>query len=370
MKEKINSPKLPPVGIIKFIEKIRNFLNKSAKKMIPANFALLEMSLNFFIAKAIYVAAELNIADILKKGPKTIDELAEITKTHQPSLYRLMRALASQGIFKEKSNKTFILTPMAKALQEGEGSMKYMILHFLGELNWDMFSEMLHCVKTGENAVKKISGMEFYEYLALHPENIQIFNKAMTNSSEMAIKFIVSAYDFSGIKKLIDIGGGQGFLLSNILYKNPLMKGILFDQPKIVSQASKISEEFGVSDRCSVETGNFFESVPQGADAYILKNIIHNWDDKASTLILKNIHNAIAENGKLLLIEAVIEENNEPSFGKLLDLQLLVGTNEGRERTRKEFEKLYYEAGFKLTKIIQTATPFCFIEGMKKPMPI
>ncbi|MBC8484636.1 MAG: methyltransferase [Bacteroidetes bacterium] len=365
MKEDITLPKYPPVWFVKITDKFGICLLKIVKRMVPASYVVLEMVQNYWIAKSIGVAAELDIAESLKDSPKSIKKLAGITNTHPDSLYRLMRVLAGQGIFKEIHHKTFALTPMAMGLFNEERSMKYMVLHFLSPSSWSMFGEMLHTIKTGENAAQKIYGMQIFAYLKKDPVASEIYNKAMTNTSYMTCSAIVSAYSFAGINDLVDVGGGHGFLLSIILSKHKNMKGIVYDLPHVVNDAKFFFEKFNISDRAKIEAGDFLESVPSGGDGYLLKNIIHGWDDEQAIHILKNIREAMLDKGKLIMIETVIEENNEPSFGKTLDLLMLLGTAGGKERTRKEFENILNHSGFKLKKITKTVSPFCLIESVK-----
>ncbi len=365
MKEDITFIKYPPVWIVRITEKLRIRLSKIAQSMVPANYALMEIAQNFWTSKSIGVAAELNIAESLTEGPKTINEIADITNTDPDSLYRLMRFLASQSIFKEVQNKSFALTPMAKGLLNGERSSKYMMLHLLSPNNWNMFAEMAHSVKTGESASFKINGVQGFDHLEANPDRNDIYNKAMTYTSFLSCSAFVSAYSFAGIKKLVDIGGGHGFLLSYILSKYKNMQGIVYDLAHVVNKAERNFELFNISDRAEIEVGDFFESIPAGGDGYLLKNIVHAWDDNQSINLLKKIREAMPDHGRLIIIEAVIEKNNLPSFGKSLDLLMLLGTKGGKERTRKEFEHILNHSGFKLTKITRTVSPFCIIESVK-----
>jgi hypothetical protein len=366
MKKNIEFPKLPPLFIIRRVEKFKFFLKNLERKLTPNPVILMDYVSSFWVGRAIGVVTELNIPDILQDGPKNIKELARITQTHEPFLYRLMRTLSGHGLFKEDKNKTFSLTRLGACMTEnGNRSVKYFILHHNSESNWKQYGEMLHCVKTGEHAAKKLYGMEPFEYLEKHPEKNQIFNRYMTSTSEMSSLFMLNYYPFTSFKTIVDVGGGHGFFLSCIIYKHEDIHGIIFDLPHVVSGAKKYIEKFDLGSRYSIAEGNFFESVPENADAYLLKNVIHDWDDEKSMIILKNIHTAMKQNGKLICIESVLNEDNKPSFGKNLDIEMLVGTNGGRERTLAEYKDLYNKAGFKLTGVYHTPTPFSFIEGIR-----
>jgi len=327
---------------------------------------IFELSQSIWIARAIGVAVELELADSLSDGPKTVTELADLTKTNPENLYRLLRALASYGIFREKPNKTFQMTPLARGLKEGVGSMKNMIAHQQNPVNWQMVGEMNYCIKTGKDVAEKILGTDIFEHLKKYPEKNRLYNLAMTETSEIASATVLSAYNFSRRKKLVDIGGGQGYLLSIILHEYPKLEGVLFDLPHVVDGAKKIIEKLGVDDRVTIIPGDFFETVPKGGDTYILKSIIHAFDDDQCVALLKNIYHAMTDPGKLLIVEVVISEDNAPSFGKIFDLQMLIGAPGGKERTRSEFEDILGRSGFKLKRVIRTVSHFSIIEAVKK----
>jgi len=363
MKHDNTTPKLPPMWLFNLLTGLRRFLYNLYFRLIPANVAVFEKAQQFWIAKAIGVACELNIADIIDSDHKSINEIADKCDADPDSLYRLMRALASDGIFKETDKKTFINTPQSNALKDGKGSMKYMIEHQMGKTNLEMLPELTNSIKTGKSAAYKLFGTDIFVHLKNHPDKNELYNKAMTNTSDIFSEVFVAYYDFSGIKKLIDIGGGEGYLISRILTDYPDMLGVVFDQPHVVKTASNIFEKFGVKNRAEAIAGSIFEKIPSGGDGYIMKNILHIFDDETCIRILRNIKSSMPANGKLLIAETVISEDNKPEFGKLFDLQMLIGTEGGKERTRKEFEDILNEAGFKLNRIIDTVSPFSIVEG-------
>ncbi len=365
MSDKPKDKKLPPLFVIKATIGLRNFLIRIAKKMLPANFVLLEEASSFWKAKSIEVAAQLNIPDLLEPGPMPVSKLAELSQCNEEALYRMLRALAGEGIFKELRGKTFKNTSLSKALLTKKESVKYFVMHHLGTNNWDLVGDLFNCVKTGENAITHKFHMEPFEFLEKNPEKNVIFNKAMTETAELSGSIFVNAYNFGQYKLIVDIGGGQGHLLSQILSKYKNVEAILFDQPHVVTEAKELLKRNGVESRCNIVVGSFFDRVPAQGDLYILKNILHDWDDVRSVEILKNLHAAMLPETRLLLIETIIKPNNKPSFGKFIDLQMLIGTTGGKERTREEFEKLLNDSGFKLKRIIENATPFSFIEAMK-----
>ena len=234
----------------------------------------------------------------------------------------------------------------------------------LGEEHYPAWGELLHSVRTGGIAFDKAFGENCWEFFARHPENAKIFNDAMSGMTAQVNQALHAAYDFAGIKKIMDVGGGHGGLITSILEKNPGMTGILFDSPPVIEGAQAKLARSAMANRCELVGGDFFQSVPAGADTIILKWIIHDWNDQQSVAILKNCHRALPENGKLILVEAVVPATSEPHFSKFIDLNMLVMTG-GRERTESEFRQLYEDSGFKLTRVVPTESPFGVIEGVK-----
>jgi O-methyltransferase domain/Dimerisation domain len=332
---------------------------------LPSAMKVIQMLVGKSVARAISVAAELGIADALKDAPKQVEELAAATSTHAPSLYRLLRALASVGIFAEIEDRRFTLTPMATCLRtEAPDSIRNLARWFGAPLSWSGWGELLHCVKTGETGVKQALGVtDPFAYMSEHPEQAQIFHACMTEISRMNAPGIVGAYDFGRFHKIVDVGGSHGLLLSAILRRYPSPRGILFDLPRVVEGAKRVIAADGLTERCEPVAGNFFESVPAGADAYILKQVIHDWDDAPAVAILRNVRQAIPPEGRLLLIEFVIPPPNEPSLSKVFDLDMLVATG-GRERTEIEYRDLFAAAGFTLTAIHPIASGQSVIEGV------
>jgi hypothetical protein len=315
-------------------------------------------------AQAIYVAAKLGISDLLADGPMTAAELASATKTDAPSLYRILRALASMGIYFEEENKTFKLTKMAELLSSDSVSSLRDIAIFMGEdWHWNVWGRTLFSVQTGKPAWAEVNGLDPFPYLEANPEKARIFDRAMSSLSNLAFKAVAEGYDFSGINTLIDIAGGQGRLLTGILESNPSMRGVLFDLPHVLEGAREVVANSKAAERVEFATGDFFESVPGGGDAYMMKHIIHDWDDARSILILKNIKKAMNDGGRVLLVESVIEPANQPDMGKVMDIEMLVAPG-GKERTAEEYEELFAQAGLRLTRIIRTQSPYSVIEAV------
>lgn len=326
---------------------------------------LLQMTNGTFVTQAIYVAAKLGIADLLKDSPKSSDELAKLTNVDAQSLYRLLRALSSNGIFAEGKNRQFQLTPLAACLQSDRpGSMRTFAI-FLGEpWLWQVCGSLLDSVKTGKNAFENIYGTKPLSYLTQHPEVMQSLYEAVNAFTSSLIPVVLASYDFLPFSKIVDVGGGHGALIAEILKLNPTMKGILFDQPVVAERARHFIEAKGVAERCEIVVGNLFELMPSGGDAYILKHVIHTWDDENALTILKNCHQAMVENGRLLVFEAIIPPANKPSLSKWFDLHMLM-MGDGRERTETEYRALLTAAGFMVRKVVSTQTSIDVIEAMK-----
>jgi hypothetical protein len=331
-------------------------------KQIPPPIQMMQLISGFWIARCIYVFAKLGLADLIKDEPKTADDLATATGTHGPSLFRVLRALASVGVITQDDRSRFGATPLSDTLRDEPGSIRAFAMTELGEEHYPAWGELLHSVRTGGIAFDHAFGENCWEFFAKHPENARIFNDAMSGMTAQVNEVLHASYSFAGINKIMDVGGGHGGLITSILQRNPQMSGVLFDSPQVIEGA--VMRDSDVANRCEMIGGSFFESVPAGADAIILKWIIHDWNDEQSVAILKNCHNALPANGKLMLVEAVVPATSEPHFSKFIDLNMLVMTG-GRERTEEEFRKLYEESGFKLTRVVPTESPFSVIEGVK-----
>jgi len=328
-------------------------------------FVMLQMITGFWVSRAIYVAAKLRLADLVKDSPKTADELARLTGTHSPSLYRALRALASVGVFTEDGQGRFAQTPLSETLRsDTPGSLRAMAIVELGQEHFPAWGNLMHSVRTGEIAFDNLFKQSAWEYYAGNPEDASNFNESMRGLTEMVNMTVLDSYDFSGADNLVDVAGGTGGLISAILAAHPRMRGVLFDLPHVIAEAGPLLDAAGVRDRCEISTGDFFRSVPEGGDAYVMKWIIHDWDDEKSTAILKNIHRAMNKKGKLLLIEMVVLEGNQPDLSKFLDLNMMVMTG-GRERTEAEFKSLLAASGFELTRVIRTKFPVCVIEAVR-----
>jgi hypothetical protein len=341
-------------------------MTQTSPKEIPPSAQLLEMIFGFTLSRSIAVAAQFGVADLLKAGPKTADELALAIGAHPRSLYRLLRALAGAGIFAEDGDGRFTLTPLAEPLlSDAPESLRAFAATLADEVNFAVWADLPYSIQNGEPVVPHKFGMTWFEWLGQHPVKAQEFNDAMTSLSAGAAAAVIKAYDFSGINKLVDVGGGHGLLLASVLSKYQNMKGVLYDAPAVVAGANDLLAARGVADRCETVGGDFLESVPEGGDAYILKHIIHDWSDEHCLTILNHCRAGMPERGKVLIVEMVIPKRNEPGISKFLDLQMLLFLT-GCERTEDEYRSLLHAAGFELTRIVPTPSVYSVVEGVRR----
>jgi O-methyltransferase domain/Dimerisation domain len=330
--------------------------------------AMLQMAAGCWISQAIYVAAKLGIADLLQDGPKRCETLAEATQTNASALYRMLRALASLDVFAEDEDGHFRLTPLAECLRtRAPGSLRAFATMLGEEEHRRPWDDVLYSVRTGQPAFDHVFGMPHFKYFAEHPEAARTFNEGMTSRSGEENDAIVSAFDFSDFKIVIDVGGGQGTLLAAILQASSSTRGVLFDLPHVIATARAGAARIGLAPRCEFRAGDFFDVVPAGGDAYVLKKVIHDWDDERVLSILNNCRKAMPGTGRLLLIEPIVPPGNAPSFNKLLDLLMLIWTSGGKERTEAEHRALLASAGFKPIRIIPTKSPLGIIEAVPQP---
>lgn len=327
--------------------------------------AVLQVLSGFWSARAVYIAAKLGLADLVQDGPKSAAELAALTGTHAPSLYRVLRALASIGWFEEDVGGRFGPTALTSGLQTGvPGSLRSLAMTELGEEHYPAWGDLLFSVKTGELAFNQVFGMANWEFWASHPENAQIFNQAMSEVTAVLEPAVLEACDLSGFNRIVDVGGGRGTLMASILRAYPNARGVVLDLAHVIEQGRQHLRDQGLGARCELVPGDFFKSVPEGGDAYILKWVIHDWDDARSIAILKNCHRAMSLSGKLFVVEAVIPPGNEPFFHKFMDLNMLVMTG-GRERSEAEYRALFEAAGFRLNRVISSPTEISVLEGVR-----
>ena len=322
---------------------------------------LVQMITSYWTAQSIHVAAKLKLADLVNDGPKTAAQLAQLTKTHPQALYRLLRALASVGIFSEEADGRFSMTPMGECLRDVHGSM-YAVAMMMGDEHYHSWGELLYSIQTGKPAFDHLYGKPVFDWLSEHAEQAKIFDAAMTGFHGPETQAMIDAYDYAGVNTLVDIGGGNGTVLSAVLKKNPAVKGILYDLPGVIDRANKNLADAGLTSRCQTIGGSFFDAAPPGGDAYQMRHIIHDWTDEQCHTILGHIRKVIPATGRLLVIEMVIKPGNVPQPAKWLDLNMMVIPG-GRERTEVEYRDMYAKAGFRLERVVPTPTEVSVIEG-------
>jgi len=325
---------------------------------LDANAQIMEMTYTALLYhRFVYVAAKLGIPDLFHDGELGSDEIAQATGMHPGALYRFLRGLSSAGIVSELPGRRFTLTLLGSALRkDAPCSMRGWVI-FSGEpLYLRTWEELIYSIQTGKPAFDKIHGMSFFEYARQHPETSLFFDEALASITLWEAQTVANAFDFSHLRTLVDIAGGQGTLLTTILKTNPQLHGVLFELPSVVEGARKHIEREGLMHRCDVITGDFFHAVPQGGDAYILKYIIHDWDEKSIVTILKNCRKAMPKEARLLVVEAVIPPPGEPHYAKYMDVEMLL-LHGGQERTLKEYEVLLNQVQFKLVRVVPTQGP-------------
>ncbi len=337
---------------------------QSTAKPPPPHAQLIEMATAYWVSHIVHVAAKLSLADHLAKGPRRADELAGPTGTHAPSLYRLMRTLAHFGILTEEADHRFALTQVGEALKTGApGAARATILTMASEMFTTGFGQLLYSVQTGKSGFEKSLGMPIFDWLGKNPEMASLFSETMVGFHGAEPAAVAAAYDFSGLKTIVDVGGATGNLLTTVLGHAPGARGVLYDLPHVVRDAAVLIQARGLADRVTIEAGSFFERVPSGGDAYLLSHVIHDWSEDQCLTILGHCRRAMNPAGRLLLIEMVLPPGNAPHPGKVLDIMMLVGPG-GRERTEEEYGALLAKAGLRLARVVPTESAVSVVEAV------
>ncbi|MBF6332106.1 methyltransferase [Nocardia transvalensis] len=358
----IRRSKVPPLPVLQVLERFRNALTAVHRRSVPPPVALLEIVQGAFLSQALYATAELGVADALAAGPLRLDELAARVGARPDALRRLLRPLVSEGIFACRG-ETYRLTRLGQPLRSDAPVSVRGGLRFFGDArHLGLWGLLPSTVRTGEVATNQLYGMPFFDYIQKDREFGELFDSAMTGISEMTLEPTLAAYDFSAFGTIVDIAGGRGRLLTEILTRTPRARGVLFDLPEVVAPVPQRLAELGLADRCTVVSGSFFGEVPKGGDAYILKHIIHDWPDEQAARILANARAAMTDSARLLLIELVLPSGNRRTFGNLLDLEMMVSAG-GRERTEQEYRDFLAANGFELLRRIPTASMDTILEA-------
>jgi|HubBroStandDraft_1064217.scaffolds.fasta_scaffold38845_1 hypothetical protein len=330
---------------------------------VPAHVQLIQMATGCWISQLVSTAANLCIADHLAGGPKSASEIAEAVRCNPRALHRFMRALANFGIVTSAGEQKFALTPLGEALKNGApGAGRSTVLMTAGPLVWKCFEQFQYSVETGKTVMEKAFGTPLFDYLAQRPELASQFSEAMVGIHSAEPAAVAAAYDFSTLEVIVDVGGATGNMLAHIVSRYPQCCGILFDCPHVVAGAPALLRAKGVESRVRIEHGDFFKRVPGGGDAYILSHIIHDWSEEQCLTILSNCRKAMRPGSKLLIVEFVLPEGDEPHIGKLLDMTMLAVTG-GEERTATEYRTLLARAGLTMTRVIPTGSDVSIVEA-------
>jgi C-methyltransferase len=357
------STKVPPAKLARVVEWIRHHLYRLHQRLAPAPAAMMEMIIATWTSQAITVAAQLGIADALTNGPLPIEELAAQVGADADALRRLLRALISRGIFRHRRDGRYELNSLADTLRsDAPVSMTWAAQFYGSAEKRERWTLLVDSIRTGNAVVPALHGKESFDYFAEEPELAELFNQTMTSISELTDASVVAGYDFSAYPTIVDVGGGHGPLLAAILAGAPASRGVLYDLPRVVASAPNLLREHNVADRVRIAEGSFFDSVPSGGDAYILKNIIHDWPDEKAVQILRNVRAAAGPEATVLLVELVIPKHDRDFPGKWADLEMLLNLG-ARERTAAEYRDLLSQAGFQMTRVVQTASPLSVVEA-------
>ncbi|WP_308205983.1 methyltransferase [Mycobacterium intermedium] len=349
---------------MKLVDRLRYNLYRLHQRLVPPPAAMVELILAGWTSQAIEAAAELGVADALVAGPMQPDDLAAKIGADPDAPSRLLRALCSRGVFRRRTDGSYALTPLAATLRtDAAGSMNAAARYYGSPQHREHWSMLAESVRTGRASIPRLRGKEFFAYLEDDPYLAELFNGAMTSISEMAELPVVAAYDFTPYRMIMDVGGGHGRLLAAILTAVPAARGVLFEIPDVVPGAQSLLRKLGVAERIQIETGSFFDGVPAGADLYFLKHIIHDWPDDQAVTILRNVRAAGGADARVVLAELVIPDHDRDFVGKWADLEMLLGLDGSRERTEDEYGTLLATAGFKMTRVIPTASPYSLIEA-------
>jgi len=335
-----------------------------AEKPLPLQ--MLDLIVGYWVSQLVHVAARLGLADSLAEGPLSVEDIAEQADVDVRALYRLMRALASVGVFAEGDPRVFSLTPLAETLlSDRPDSMRDFALMMVEGYNWEAWQGLNESVTDEAIAFDRVHGMPIFEYFDAHPEHREVFARSMASISGSENPAIADGYDFSKIGTLVDVGGSQGHLLATILKCHPGVNGVLFDRPAVIEQARQAPffAGEGLDGRITFEGGDFFESVPSGADGYMMKYIMHDWNDEQCAAILSRCRDAMNPGGRVLVVDTVVTSGNQPQLGKLMDINMLILTG-GRERTETEFAEIFDMAGLRLEAVHPTHCPLSVVEAV------
>jgi len=361
--------KIPPAGVVQAAVGLRTTLQKLTRRMVPPDIGLLELASGFTATHAIYAVAKLGIADALANGPLPAEEIATAVGADPDNTARLLRACANFGVFTQLLDGRFAMTALAEPLRSDPPDSMLPVILMLGDSRYQQpWSQLATTVHTGVSGVETVFGMTMWEYLDDNPEFAATFNNAMSRLSALDWPTVKARYDFTKYSTIVDLGGGHGQLLALMLAASPTAKGVLQEREGVVGQAEVHLREAGVLARCRIDTGSFFDTAPSDGDLYVMRRVIHDFDDEQAEAILTNIRRHMKMDSTLLLLESVVPPGNTPHFAKTLDLDMMIFVG-GRERTERQFGALLDRAGFRITRIIPTISTISLVEAVASSRP-
>ena len=361
--------RLPPVRVVRAATAVRAALQALTRRMVPPEIGLLELASGFVATHAVYAAARLGIADVLANGPLSAEKVAAEVGASPDATHRLLRACTTFGVFSEDPEGRFGLTPLAHGLRSGTRDSMLPVILMLGDPRYQgPWGQLTHTVETGRPGAEEVLGKPMWEYLDEDPEFAATFNDAMTRLSALDWPTVEAAYDFTRFSTIVDIGGGHGQLLALMLGASPSANGVLLEREAVVGAAENHLREAGVLSRCRIEAGSFFETAPADGDLYVMRRVIHDFDDEQAAAILVNVRRQMPRGSTLLLLESVVPTGNTPHVSKTLDLDMMIFVG-GRERTEREFVTLIDRAGFRMTRVVPTISTISLIEAVPGRLP-
>ncbi|AHH20690.1 O-methyltransferase [Nocardia nova SH22a] len=356
-------PKSPPLPLVRAVETVRYALSEAYRRLAPGPLSLMELLAAGWLTQAIHAAAALGVADELARGPLDGAELARRVGADPDALGRLLRLLISHGIFTRRRDGRYALTRPARALcRDSPASLRDAALFFGSATHRAHWTHVVDAVRTGDPVWQQVDGEPFFEYIRSDRQFGDLFDRAMTSIGSLTTESLFAAYDFGGFGTIVDVGGGQGGMLTEILTRTPNTRGVLFDLPDVAATAAERFGAAGLDGRVEVATGSFFDTVPTGGDAYLLKHIVHDWPDERAEAILRTVRAAMGDSARLIIVEIVLPQGNRPHPGKYIDLEMLINSG-GRERTAADYRKLLARSGFAVERIVETISPESVIEA-------